>query len=43
MENAGGLAPGRVGYASGRKEYTKTHRKQRFAPGGPGASDAPGA
>ena len=43
MEDAGGLAPGRVGYASGRKEYATTHPEQRFAPGAPDASDAPGA
>ena len=45
----GGWRPGasraasRVGYASGRNEYATTHAKERFAPGAPGDSDAPGA
>ena len=36
-------APGRVGYASERNEYATTPLEQRFAPGAPRASDAPGA
>ena len=43
MEDAGGLAPGRVGYTSGQNEYATTHPEQRFALGAPDASDAPGA
>ena len=35
-------APGRVGYASGGNEYATTHPEQRFAPGAPDASEAPG-
>ena len=42
MEDAGELAPGRVGYVTGRNEYATTHPEQRFAPGAPVASDAPG-
>ena len=36
-------APGRVGYASGRNEYSMTNLEQRFAPAAPDASNAPGA